>query len=226
MKPLDFFFALLCFVATGLTTRAQQDPIQEHLVPPHVIIEHADGAQLEDSQLQAVRSAVQSMRLAIEEPENELKEAIESLRETLRDEALNEDQALSNLEEVLQAEHVVKANHLRMLIRANQGLKPQQRKTLLAAWHKQRAQRQADQGSPAPAGPSGDAGKKRPEPPTTWISEKDLKAQIAGMRVEEVAWRRITWKTCLLDGLNASRNEKKPVILWVFIDRPVDDKRC
>ena len=46
------------------------------------------------------------------------------------------------------------------------------------------------------------------------------------MLVEEVAWHKIAWKTCLLDGLNASRNKKKPVILWVFIDRAVDDKSC
>jgi hypothetical protein len=46
------------------------------------------------------------------------------------------------------------------------------------------------------------------------------------MRLEEVAWHKIAWKTCLLGGLNASRNKKKSVILWVFIDRPVDDESC
>ena len=201
---------------TGLTTQVQCDPFQEHLVPPHVIIEHGDGAQLEDSQRQAVQSAVQNMHRTTEQANKELKEAIESLRETLRDEALSEDQALSNFEAVLKAESVVKQNHLRMLIQANKALNPQQRKALLAAWSKQRAQKQAGQDQEA----------GQPEPPTSWISENDLKAQIAEMRVEEVAWRKIAWKTCLLDGLNASRNEKKPVILWVFIDRPVDDKRC
>jgi len=46
------------------------------------------------------------------------------------------------------------------------------------------------------------------------------------MLVEEVAWRKSEWKTCLLEALEASRVEKKPLILWVFIDLPVDDKRC
>lgn len=232
MKKSDLL-ALLCFAATGLTTQAQSDPLQEHLVPPHVIIEHGVGAQLEDSQRQAVQSAVQRMHLAIEETNTELEEAIESLRDTLQEKALNEEKALSNLEDVLTAERVVKQNHLRMLIRANKALNPQQRKALLAAWHKQRTQKQAGknqgpgQGMPPRSRRPEDADeKKRPEPPTSWISEKDLKSQISEMRVEEVAWRTIAWKTCLLDGLNASRKEKKPVILWVFIDRPVDDKRC
>jgi hypothetical protein len=48
-----------------------------------VIIEHADGTQLQDSQRQAVQFAVQRMQLAIEKPNAALKEAIESLRETL-----------------------------------------------------------------------------------------------------------------------------------------------
>jgi len=44
--------------------------------------------------------------------------------------------------------------------------------------------------------------------------------------VQEVAWRKINWKTCLLDGIRASRKQNKPMVLWVFIDLPVDDKRC
>ena len=50
--------------------------------------------------------------------------------------------------------------------------------------------------------------------------------EIDALRSPDVAWRGIAWKTCLLDGLRASREEKKPVVLWVFIDRPVDDARC
>lgn len=205
---------LLAFAVTGLTTQAQRDPLQEHLVPPDVIIEHGDGAQLEDSQRQAVQSAVQNTQLLADQANKDLEEAIESLRETLQAEALNEEEAISRLGAVLEAERMVKENHLRMLIRANKALNPQQRNALLAAWHKQPTdQKQA-------------AEKKRPEPPASWISESDLKSQITEMRVEEVAWRKIKWKTCLIDGLHASRKEKKPVILWVFIDRPVDDKRC
>ena len=53
-----------------------------------------------------------------------------------------------------------------------------------------------------------------------------LRAEVNSLQVEEVAWRKIDWKTCLIDGFNTSRKLNKPVILWVFIDRPVDDRRC
>jgi len=77
---------------------------------------------------------------------------------------------------------------------------------------------------PAPGAPP--KKKEAPDQPLSLRSLDQLEAEIATMRVEDVAWRKIDWRTCLLDGLGESRAEDKPIILWVFIDRPVDDKRC
>ena len=53
-----------------------------------------------------------------------------------------------------------------------------------------------------------------------------LQSEVHALKVEKVAWRQIQWKTCLLEGLKASREQKKPLMLWIFIDRPFDDERC
>ena len=53
-----------------------------------------------------------------------------------------------------------------------------------------------------------------------------LKAEIEALRAPNVAWRGTVWKSCLLDGLKESRSKGKPVLLWIFIDRPTDDARC
>lgn len=53
-----------------------------------------------------------------------------------------------------------------------------------------------------------------------------LRTRVVSLRSPTVAWRKIAWKSCLLEGLKASREQKKPALLWVFIDRPVDDARC
>jgi hypothetical protein len=53
-----------------------------------------------------------------------------------------------------------------------------------------------------------------------------LKADIEALKAAKVAWREIAWKSCLLEGLKESRAKNKPALLWVFIDRPVDDARC
>jgi hypothetical protein len=57
-------------------------------------------------------------------------------------------------------------------------------------------------------------------------SPEALKAEVEALQAPKVAWREIAWKSCLLEGLKASREKKKPVLLWVFIDRPSDDARC
>jgi hypothetical protein len=57
-------------------------------------------------------------------------------------------------------------------------------------------------------------------------SPESLKAEIDALKAPRVAWREIAWKSCLLEGLAESRARNKPVLLWVFIDRPADDARC
>ncbi len=54
----------------------------------------------------------------------------------------------------------------------------------------------------------------------------EIEAAVSALKAKDVAWRRIDWKTCLLDGIKASRDQHKPMILWIFIDRPIDDERC
>jgi hypothetical protein len=64
------------------------------------------------------------------------------------------------------------------------------------------------------------------------IAEKEpatpesLKAEIEAIKASKVAWRQIAWKSCLLEGLKESRAKSKPVLAWVFIERPTDDERC
>ena len=53
-----------------------------------------------------------------------------------------------------------------------------------------------------------------------------LKAAVKKLQVHEVPWRSIPWNESLISGLNQSKSDKKPVLLWVFIDRPFDDARC
>ena len=53
-----------------------------------------------------------------------------------------------------------------------------------------------------------------------------LQEEIDALKAERAPWRGIAWKECLVDGLHASARTRKPVLLWVFIDRPVDDNRC
>ena len=59
-----------------------------------------------------------------------------------------------------------------------------------------------------------------PKPPAA------VKAEIEALRPGKVAWREIAWQSCLLAGLKEARATNKPILLWIFIDRPADDARC
>ena len=72
------------------------------------------------------------------------------------------------------------------------------------------------------AGPSSKPGISAPEA----ASPEAILAEIEALRVPRVAWREISWRSCLLEGLKESRESGKPLLLWVFIDRPADDARC
>ena len=58
------------------------------------------------------------------------------------------------------------------------------------------------------------------------LSFEQVQTRAGELKKHDVAWRKIEWKTCLLDGLKASREQGKPILLWIFIDRPIDDERC
>jgi hypothetical protein len=74
---------------------------------------------------------------------------------------------------------------------------------------------------------AGDARTQTAAPPAKEPQTPEaLKAQIEALKAPKVAWREIAWKSCLIEGLKESREKKKPVLLWVFIDRPTDDARC
>jgi len=56
-------------------------------------------------------------------------------------------------------------------------------------------------------------------------AQDDLRKQVDELRPENHVWREIAWKTCPLEALKESREQKKPVLIWVFLGNP-SDERC
>jgi hypothetical protein len=52
-----------------------------------------------------------------------------------------------------------------------------------------------------------------------------LKTELEALRPAKHAWRAIDWQTCPLAALKAARQEKKPIVAWVFLGIPTDE-RC
>lgn len=66
------------------------------------------------------------------------------------------------------------------------------------------------------------------EPPIavkTATTPEVLRAEIEALKPAPHAWRAIAWKTCPLEALRQARQQRKPVIAWVFLGIPTDE-RC
>lgn len=61
--------------------------------------------------------------------------------------------------------------------------------------------------------------------PTKAATPEALKAEIVALKPAEHVWRAIPWKTCPLEALKESREKQKPIIGWVFLGIPTDE-RC
>lgn len=215
--------SFLVLVVNALKAQDHRDPLGEILISPHVILRQAERIGLTSQRRAEIEAATKQLQARSGPLQERIGAAREALAESLRKPgAVDESETGGKIDELLEAEREGKRAHLESIIKINALLTPQQRRQL------QRG-RTAGQQLPTQPGPGPDAadGPKPPLPAMLDASSPDeLNAMVDGLRAPDVAWRKIPWKTCLLEGVRESRDQKKPIILWVFIDLPVDDKRC
>jgi hypothetical protein len=64
-----------------------------------------------------------------------------------------------------------------------------------------------------------------PNPAKKATTLEALQADIEALKPAQHTWRAIAWRTCPLEALKEAREQKKPVIAWVFLGIPTDE-RC
>jgi hypothetical protein len=69
------------------------------------------------------------------------------------------------------------------------------------------------------------AAAQHPASPSPARTPEALRAEIDALKPARHVWRAIAWKTCPLEALKEAREQKKPVIAWVFLGIPTDE-RC
>ena len=212
MKTILSRLVCILVAGIGLPSAAQQpdDPLSEILVPPHLIFQHAAQIGLSDQQKREIGSVIEDLRKTEAPGFSHLQKAREAFAEQLGEEAIDEAASFQKLNELHAAEGEMKRFHLKVLLASNRILTAAQKAALREIRGK---------------GPGPVAKLKAPDLFAAATPEA-LRSHIDKLRVPGVAWRKIPWKTCLLEGIAESAREKKPIILWVFIDLPIDDKRC
>lgn len=102
------------------------DPLGDVMFPPEMIMGHARELGLTDEQKAFMRGEIQKTTTRFLELQWQLQDAMEALHQTMKANAVDEQQALSQLDKVLDAERQVKRLHFSLGIRLKNKLTPEQ----------------------------------------------------------------------------------------------------
>ena len=142
--------------------RPPDDPLADDMFPPEMIMQHQRELALTDAQKTFMLSEMQRTSTRFNELQWQLQDAMEALHESMKGSQVNEQQALAQLNKVLDAEREIKTLHMGMAIRIkNQLTADQQMKlqTMRNAFQPDGQRR--DRRSGGPDGP----GRPRPDGP-------------------------------------------------------------
>ena len=101
--------------------------IEHTLVPPHVVIAHAEELQLTDPQRAIIVEVADTTRARVASLDTDLDRTTEALRVLLAATPIDEEAAIAAAREVSAVEDEIKFAHLRMLIRVQNTLTAEQR---------------------------------------------------------------------------------------------------
>ena len=136
-------FGLVVLIVAGVLlsvafTAAQQpqppqrenDPIGEAVFPPELVMQHQREIGLTDEQKAFMRGEIQRVTVRFNELQWQLQDAMEALGSTMKESSVNEQQALAQLDKVLDAEREIKHLHIGLAIRIKNKLTPEQQTKL------------------------------------------------------------------------------------------------
>src|SRR5881227_2239619 len=131
------------------------DPLADAMFPPEMIMQHQRELGLTDEQKQFMRSEIQRTTTRFNELQWQLQDAMESLHESMKAPQVNEQQALAQLNKVLDAEREIKTLHMGMAIRIKNKLTPEQQMKLQSMRNFKRMDGQRMDPRMGPGGPGG-----------------------------------------------------------------------
>jgi len=106
------------------------DPLAHDMFPPDLIMGHARELGLTDEQKTFMRGEIQKTTSSFQELQWKLQDQMELLHETLKSTSVNEQQALAQLDRVLDLEREIKRLHIGLAVRLKNRLTPEQQEQL------------------------------------------------------------------------------------------------
>ena len=106
------------------------DPLAQFIFPPELVMQHQREIGLTDEQKTFLRGEIQRVTLRFTELQWQLQDAMEGLASVMKESSVNEQQALSQLDKILDTEREIKHLHIGLAIRIKNKLTPEQQSKL------------------------------------------------------------------------------------------------
>jgi Spy/CpxP family protein refolding chaperone len=107
-----------------------RDPLAHLMFPPDMIMNHARQLNLTDEQKTFMRSEIQKATSSFQDLQWKLQDQVELLHQTMKSTSVNEQQALAQLDKVLDLEREIKRLHIGLAVRLKNRLTPEQQDQL------------------------------------------------------------------------------------------------
>jgi Spy/CpxP family protein refolding chaperone len=107
-----------------------QDPLAQFIFPPELVMGHQREIGLTDEQRTYLRGEIQKVTLRFTELQWQLQDGMEGLASVMKESSVNEQQALSRLDKILDTEREIKHLHIGLAIRIKNKLTPEQQSKL------------------------------------------------------------------------------------------------
>jgi Spy/CpxP family protein refolding chaperone len=106
------------------------DPLAHLMFPPDMIMAHARQLNLTEEQKTFMRAEIQKTMATFQDLQWKLQDQMEVLQETMKSTSVNEQQALAQLDKVLDLEREIKRLHIGLAVRLKNRLTPEQQDQL------------------------------------------------------------------------------------------------
>lgn len=141
--------------------RQPHDPLANVMFPPELIMQHQRELGLTDEQKTYMRGEIGKTSARFNDLQWQLHDATEALGESMKASPVNEQQALAQLDRVLETERQIKRMHMELAIKIKNNLTPEQQMKLQDI----RQERRRDFGvghGPGGSGPAGPGPRRHP----------------------------------------------------------------
>ena len=106
------------------------DPLAPLMFPPDMIMGHMRELNLTDEQKTYMRAEIQKATASFQDLQWKLQDQMELLHDTMNSTSVNEQQALAQLDKVLDVEREIKRLHIGLAVRLKNRLTPEQQDLL------------------------------------------------------------------------------------------------